>query len=219
MTSLNPRGSPKISSSSTQVNSSNQDPKQYSARDSRNNPHTGGFRAPLTHAVKPRFTRPVGSMGSSFGREHFTSTSIRGGSGFTGPFREGNKGTEMLLIPPSANDKHLIRTSTSGSSLFSNKNMYQMQTRKSDLIPTTDQLSNESLKSSSTQGQSANKQQLKPQDGMTEMRDSFAPNGTALSQRAMFASEVSRPPFTKSEYSSVPPLIPRKHLHYSDGML
>lgn len=157
-------------------------------------------------------------MGSSFGREHISSTPMRGGSGFTGPFREGNKGTEMLLIPPSANDKHLIRTSTSGSSLLSNKNMYQMQTRKSDVIPKTDQLSNESLKSSSTQGQSSNKQ-LKPRDGMAEMRDSFAPNSTALSQRTMFASEVSRPQFSKSEYSSVPPLIPRKHLNYSDGML
>ena len=179
--------------------------------DSRENLYTGNFIVQSARAVQPRLTRPISSVGSSFGRGQVGPPAVKGGPGFAGPCRGENKRTEIGFTPTSANDRQPVRTSMLRP-LSTDSKLYQMQTRRKDLPKTEQELSREiRLKSKVAQGHSSNKQ-LKLEADMVETKDSLPTKSRGLPQGTALVPEVTRSQFIDSEYS-VSSLIRRNRLN------
>ena len=209
MASSTSRGSPKVSSTSTQVSSSAQEPKKYGPTESRENPHTGNFRVPSLRAVQPRLAHPtcsVGSVGSTFDRGHFGPPGIRGGPRLAGTLLGESKSSAISLIPTSISDRQSLRTFTQRP-LTNASNFHSSQTTSKDL--TTNQQELKRLKSIAPEEHTSNKQ-LKRKAGITEREDSLPTNSRGLPQRASITPEVTPSQLVDSEYS-ISSLIKRRH--------
>lgn len=140
VTSSFSRGTPKLSSTSTQVRSSAQESKPYGLICPRENPHAGNFRVPSTRPVQPRLVRPTSSVGNAFGREQHGAAGIRAGPRFTGPLRGEKNRTETSTIPTSVCDGQSTRNFVQRS-LMSNNNVHPLQTRSNKDIMTIEKVS------------------------------------------------------------------------------
>lgn len=193
MTSSSSHGPRKISSTTTQANSSEQDPKDYRPVLSRENPHTGNFRVPSTRALQPRLVRPPGKLSNSFSREQPGPPDVRGVPSFTKTFRGEVQRTQKSAVPTSADDGKSLKTFNQGH-LPSYSNFHLSQIKSKDL-PKTEQFSTASL-ISKTPEYASRKQVVMP-----ERKESSSINNRDLQQRTISAPEVTSAQLIDSEYS------------------